>query len=39
MFGDLAIIPIATIMIGAGFFFFIAAIAGVLTEPFLKKTI
>ena len=37
MFGSLAIVPIATMIISAGFFFFIAAIAGVITEPFLKN--
>ena len=38
MFGDLAIIPITTMIIGAGFFFFVASIAGIITEPFMKKT-
>ena len=37
MFGDLAIVPIATMIIGAGFFFFVASIAGIITEPFVKK--
>ena len=37
MFGNLAIIPIAMMIIGAGFFFFVASIAGIITEPFIKN--
>jgi len=37
MFADIAIIPITAIVIGAGFFFFIASIAGIVAEPFIKN--
>lgn len=38
MFSDIAIVPIATMIIGAGFFFFIASIVGIVAEPFYRNT-
>ena len=36
MYSDISIVPIAVMIISAGFFFFVASLASVLAEPFLK---
>ncbi len=36
MFGDIAIVPISIMLIGAGFFFLMATLVGLITEPFIK---
>ena len=35
MFGDIAIIPITAIVVSASFFFLMASLVGLITEPFL----
>lgn len=38
MFGDIAIIPITAIIIAASFFFLVASLVGLITEPFLGES-
>ncbi len=38
MFESMTIVPIYIMLIGGGFFFFLASIIGLLADPFLSKT-